>query len=167
MIRWTRGLTVAFLVTVVIPTASAAQRRPQTSVAGLGVRYAVPQDAMKDTYEPGYGFTWTSLGDMGSMWMSMSGGWTRFKGTPMEDPEAEGGESAPPTISQAEFLLGMGLKLGNLWVGAKAGYFFKDQDEWDVLPTAILQFGTLVLTGEGKVLGDVRWYGVQASWMTY
>ncbi len=167
MIRWTRGLAVALWAMSVIPMATYAQRSTQSSVSGLGIRYAVPQDAMKDTYEPGYGVTWSSLGDMGSIWMSLSGGWTRFKGTPIEDAEAEGGESVAPTISQAEMLLGMGLKLGSLWVGAKAGYFFKDEDEWDVLPTAVLRFGTLVVTGETKVLGDVRWYGVQAGWMTY
>ena len=162
MIRWIRGLAVALLATAVIPMASSAQRSNQTSVSGLGIRYAVPQEAMKDTHEPGYGITWNSLGDMGSMWMSLSSGWTRFKRTPVDGEESEG-----ETLSQGEMLLGMGLKLGTLWVGAKAGYFFKDEDEWDVLPTAILQFGTLVVTGEAEILGDVRWYGVQAAWMTY
>ena len=162
MIRWTRGLAVALLVMCVIPMATYAQRSTQSSVSGLGIRYAVPQEAMKDTYEPGYGVTWNSLGDMGSMWMSLSSGWTRFKRTPVDGEETE-----EETLSQGEMLLGLGLKLGTLWVGAKAGYFFKDEDEWDVLPTAILQLGTLVVTGEAKILGDVRWYGVQAAWMTY
>jgi hypothetical protein len=142
-----------------LPATAAAQ----TSASGFGIRYAVPYEALADTHDPGYGLTWGSLGDLGSIWASLSGGWTRFKGKAVDE---EDGGSAAPTIDQGEALFGMGLKLGGLWVGAKAGYFFRDEDEWDVLPTAILRRGRLVLLGEAKVLGDVRWYGGQLSLMT-
>ena len=69
-------------------------------------------------------------------------------------------------LFRSEVLFGMGLKLSGLWVGAKAGYFFRDEDEWDLLPTATLRLGALVVTGEAKVLGDIRWYGAQLSWVS-
>jgi hypothetical protein len=159
MKRYALVLTAVAATTVALPLTTAAQ----SSVSGLGLRYAVPYDAMADTHDPGYGFTWASLGDLGTVWASLSGGWTRFKGTAVD--ETEGGSPAA-TIDQAELLFGMGLKLGRLWVGAKAGYFFRDEDEWDVVPTVTLRRGRLVLIGEAKVLGDVRWYGGQLSLMS-
>jgi hypothetical protein len=133
--------------------------RGQVSVAGLGARYAIPYDDFEDTHDRGYGITWTSVADAGSYWVSLSGGWTRFPGLTVDDVEA-------PRLDQAETLLGMGLRFGSIKLGAKVGYFFKDEAEWDVVPTATVQFGPLLVSGEAKVFGDVRWYGASATWLS-
>lgn len=137
---------------------SAPAASAQTSSAGFGARYAVAYDAFADTHDRGWGLTWSSLADFGGTWLSLGGGWTRFD--PLDVPE---GEEAAPRIDQAEATVGLGVKSGHLYVGGRVGYFFRDQDEWDVLPTVSLRAGSLLLTAEAKVLGDVRWYGGSIS----
>ena len=67
MMRWSRTLVAALWIVALLPVGSGAQ----SSVAGLGVRYAIPYESLADTHEPGYGITWTSLGDLGSTWASL------------------------------------------------------------------------------------------------
>jgi hypothetical protein len=62
-------------------------------------------------------------------------------------------------------LLGFGVTVASFRLGAKGGYFFRDEDEWAVLPTLGLRLGRLLVTGEAKVLGKVRWYGGSVSWL--
>ncbi len=129
--------------------------RAQSSVAGFGVRYAVPYEQFADTHDRSWGMTWASIADTRSAWVSLSGGYTRFKAL---DPETD------PRVNQLDMMLGVGVHAGQLRVGVRGGYFFLDQNEWDLMPVAVLRVGPLLVTGEAKVLGDVRWYGGSIMW---
>jgi hypothetical protein len=72
----------------------------------------------------------------------------------------------PPDLDQAEVHLGFGVTISNLRIGAKGGYFFRDEDEWGLIPIVGLRLGNLLLVGEAKVLGEVRWYGASLSWLS-
>jgi len=156
MTRLIRTLALVGWPVFLLPASAAAQ----ASTSGLGLRYAIPYESLADTHKRGYGVIWTAWASSGSAWSSLGAGWTRFRG---KDPATDG-DPTPPALDQAEVLLGFGLTMSSLQVGARAGYFFRDEDEWDLLPTVSLRLGTLVLTGEAKVLGDVRWYGASVYW---
>lgn len=143
---------------VLIPPSGAAAQDPTSS---LGLRYAVPYEALADTHRRGYGVTWTSWASSGTTWSSLGAGWTRFQGK----APATDGDTAPPELDQAELLIGLGVTVANLTIGARGGYFFRDRDEWALLPTLGARFGRLMVTGEAKVLGKVRWYGGSISWL--
>jgi hypothetical protein len=156
MTRLIRTLAlVAWSVLLLSATAAA-----QAPASGFGLRYAIPYEALADTHKRGYGVTWTSWASSGGAWSSLGVGWTRFPG---KDPATDG-DPEIPDLNQAEVLLGFGLTVSGLEIGARGGYFFRDEDEWDLLPTVSLRLGTMVLTAEAKVLGDVRWYGASVQW---
>lgn len=129
----------------------------QSSVAGAGVRYAVPYDQFAETHDRGWGAVWNSIADTRSAWVSLSAGYTRF--------EALDSESAS-RVNQLELMLGFGLHSGQLRLGVRGGYFFLDENEWDLMPVATMRMGPVLVSGEAKVLGDVRWYGGSVAWIS-
>jgi hypothetical protein len=131
--------------------------RAQSSVGGVGVRYAVPYDHFADTHDRGWGAVWNSIADTQSAWVSLSAGYTRF--------EALDSASAS-RINQLDLTIGVGIRSGQLRLGVRGGYFFLDENEWDVMPVAAMRVGPVLVTGEAKVLGDVRWYGGSITWIS-
>lgn len=129
----------------------------QTSVAGVGVRYAIPYDQFADTHDRGWGGVWNSIADTQSAWVSLSAGYMRFE--PL-DSETDS------RINQLELAIGVGVHSGQLRLGVRGGYFFLDENEWDVMPIATMRVGPVLVSGEAKVLGDVRWYGASATWIS-
>jgi len=131
--------------------------RAQTSVAGVGVRYAVPYDQFADTHDRAWGGVWNSIADTRSAWVSLSAGYMRFE--PLDSESAS-------RVNQLELAIGFGVRSGELRLGVRGGYFFLDENEWDIMPVAAMRVGPMLVSGEAKVLGDVRWYGASVTWIS-
>lgn len=153
--------TLAFLA---LALGAAAPLEAQTGI-GVGLRVAQPRGDFEEAVEgQGYGVIGVSAVTGQSVWLSLTTGWTRFKG-----PEIEGtDEDGEPIVVQEKFdayelMLGYGLSFGPIRVGVRGGRFFGDGASWGYMPVAGFGFGSLIVEGEWDPRGDVQWWGVTGS----
>lgn len=153
--------TVALLALAV---GAAPPLQAQTGL-GVGLRVAQPRGDFEERVDGrGYGVVGVSAVTGQSVWLTLTTGWTRFRG-----PEVEGTDEAGEAvvvrekIDSYELMLGYGLSFGPIRVGVRGGRFFGDGASWGYMPVAGFGFGPLIVEGEWDPRGEVQWWGVSGS----
>lgn len=156
--------TLPTLALLALAVGAAAPLEAQTGL-GVGLRVAQPLGDFEERVDGrGFGVIGTSAVTGQSVWLTLTTGWTRFRG-----PEVEGtDEDGEPVVVQEkldsyELMLGYGLSFGPIRVGVRGGRFFGDGASWGYMPVAGIGIGPLIVEGEWNPRGDVQWWGVTGS----
>jgi hypothetical protein len=154
--RAPRGLCLIPAVLVLLLAAGSASRlEAQSLYIGGGWVYAVSETG--DLYdENGANFTAGFKYGLPLLDVFAGGGWTWFSA---KNP----GSAGQPTEDLSSFDIHAGglFNLALLGLGAKAGYWFGDLSEFDILPMAQVRFWKLFAGAEYKgLLGDGNWVGL-------
>ena len=127
----------------------------------VGVQYVVPTGTAADLFDSGYGVTGATNYSILPLLLDLKieGSWRFLKGKEIfvdENLNVKNGED----FNIYGITVGPVLTLGILDAGVKAGYFFGDVSEWDVVPFAQVNFLMLSVGAEYKAIGDINWTAV-------
>jgi hypothetical protein len=118
----------------------------------LGGGWVYPTSTFGDVYGSGANFTAGFKYGLPLVDVRVGGGWTWF-----DAPS----DSAVEDVSSFDVHAGAMFNLAILGLGARAGYWFNDLDEFDILPMGEVRLWKLFAGAEYKgLLGDAEWVGV-------
>lgn len=135
---------------------SGASSRLDAQSLYLGGGWVYGVSDFGDTYENGANFSAGFKYGLPLLDFRVGGGWTWFNA-----PSGGVGGSVADDVSAFDIHAGAMFNLAMIGLGARAGYWFNDLDEFDILPMGEVRIWKLFAGAEYKGLfGDADWVGV-------